>query len=377
MGKLKSVQDVQDAFDRLQKQMNETVNFTKSVYAEKGAARPKGLSERVAEGLGQVFKAVARGDHAEIRELGVQRGSVDYDVKSPLGSGELTGDATTGSYLIPTEYATEVLRLAEDQSELMAVVQRTGMTSRSKLFPKKLTGVSFTYVSSESTDKTESAPTFAQETLTARTYALWLSSSEEFLEDSVGEVGAYFAAIIGEAWATKFDNEFLVGSGTPVTGLLKDADTAKHTMTGTAFTDVTFDDLWDTISKLNTRAKRRGAKFILHPQIFDMLAKIKDAQGNYIYQRPYESRPGTLLGFPYLFSDEAPDLADSAKNTAFVALGNPLNLLWGQRLNLEIKFFPDTYYGMKSDQVFWRARVRAALNIALPENFAVLRTAAS
>jgi hypothetical protein len=32
---------------------------------------------------------------------------------------------------------------------------------------------------------------------------------------------------------------------------------------------------------------------------------------------------------------------------------------------------------MKSDQVFWRARVRAALNIALPENYAVLRTAAT
>jgi hypothetical protein len=168
------------------------------------------------------------------------------------------------------------------------------------LFPKKATGSSFTYVSSESTDKTKSAPTFAQETLTARTYALWLSSSEEFLEDSVGDVGAYFGAIIAKAWASKFDNEFLVGGGTPVTGLLKDADTSKHTMTGTGFTDATF-----------------------------------------------------------------------------VAIGNPANLLWGQRLNLEINFFLDTYYGMKSDQVFWRARVRAALNIALPKNYAALRTAAT
>jgi len=76
--------------------------------------------------------------------------------------------------------------------------------------------------------------------LTARTYALWLSSSEEFLEDSVGDVGAYFGAIIAKAWASKFDNEFLVGGGTPVTGLLKDADTSKHTMTGTGFTDAAF-----------------------------------------------------------------------------------------------------------------------------------------
>lgn len=139
------------------------------------------------------------------------------------------------------------------------------MSSRSKLFPKKATGGSFTYVSSESTDKTKSAPTFAQETLTARTYALWLSSSEEFLEDSVGDVGAYFGAIIAKAWASKFDNEFLVGSGTPVTGLLKDADTSKHTMTGTGFTDATFDDLWDTISKLNTRAKRKETILISGP----------------------------------------------------------------------------------------------------------------
>jgi len=113
-------------------------------------------------------------------------------------------------------------------------------------------------------------------------------------------VGAYFGAIIAKAWASKFDNEFLVGGGTPVTGLLKDADTSKHTMTGTGFTDATF-----------------------------------------------------------------------------VAIGNPANLLWGQRLNLEINFFLDTYYGMKSDQVFWRARVRAALNIALPKNYAALRTAAT
>lgn len=376
--KLKSVEDVQDAFDRMQKQVNQSVAFAKAVYAEKGTVRPgKALPENVAAGFGKIVKAVARGDEAELKELGCARGSVEYDVKAPLGSYELVGDATTGSYLIPVEYATEVLRLSEAQSELMPVVRKTGMASRTKKFPKKLTGVSFTYVSSEATDKTESAPTFAEETLTARTYALWLSCSEEFLEDSVGDVGAYFGAIIAEAWATKFDSEFLVGSGTPVTGLLKDTDTLKHTMTGTGFADVTFDDLWDVISKLDTRAKRRGAQWILHPQIFDMCSKIKDGQGNYIYQRPYENRPSTLLGFPYLFSDQAPDLADSAKNTAFIAIGDPTNLLWGQRVNLEIKFFPNTYYGMKSDQVFWRARVRAALNIALPENYAVLKTAAS
>lgn len=326
-------------------------------------------SREKAEGFGRFIKAIYTGDQATL-------GS--YQQKAALGT-PLRGDTTTGSYLVPTEYLDEVIRQAEEQSELMRAVRRVEMKSRTTQVPVKSAGFSFTYLSTETTDVSEQSPTFGQETLTANTYAGYIGLSEALMEDSLVNLGEYFGELVAEGWATKFDSEFMSGSGTPITGILADTDVNAVTMdTGeTSFDAIGTSHIQGLIGALDTRAKRKNAAFVMHPTILDYVADLKDANGRFIYREGSDAVPRTLRGYPVLLSDAMPDTGDSAADTAFVAFGDPKTLLFGDRISLELKYFDATSYAVTNTQVFFRARVRAGFNIPLPASWAKLKTAAS
>jgi len=315
-----------------------------------------------AEGFGRWVKNAARG----IVE------------KSDLGT-PLMESSGTGNYLVPTEYAREIFRVAEGASELMPLVRRVPMKGRTKYLPTKGTGVAFSYVSGDTDDITESNPTLGQLTLTARSYSTYIGISEQVLEDEDSGLGAYLGAILAEAYQSKVESELLTGTGSPCTGVLADAGVNVVSMPigSQSFDGISYDDVVALVAGLTTKGKRRGSKFIMHPTISDLVFSVKNAQGDPIFRAATDGRPATLLGWPYVFSDAMPDTGDSASGTKFIAFGNPEHLVWGSRIDLELKFFDATEYRVKNCQVFFRARFRGDFQVAHPEAFAVLKTASA
>ena len=331
------------------------------------------------ESIGKMFKLIAGRNDTELKEMGIVRGSVDtYDVKADLGD-PLTGDSVTGSYLVPQQYLSEIMRIADVGSDLIPKVRRIKMDTRVALAPKTDDVIDFVYVSGQTDDLTEVSPTFGQETLTAATFAMYLGVSEAFLEDNLANFGQYISELTGEAWVRLFETQLLAGSGSPTTGVLSDTGVNTVTMDAgrTSFESIESDDLLDMIKALTTRAKRRGSFFIGHPTVLDLIAALKNANGDYVFRTAADNLSSTLHGYPILRSDNMPDSGDSAEDTAFLIFGNPKNLAWGDRISLEVRFFNQTMYAMKNCEAFFRCRVRAAFNVVHPEAFALLKTAAS
>ena len=305
-------------------------------------------------------------------------GQGEYKVqKADLGT-PIYSDATTGSYLVPVEYAAEVMYVAKQASQLMGQVREVPMSGITKYVPVQDTAVAVKWNTAQSSAKSEVNPTFGRATLTSYTGAMWTGIVDELDEDSLVPLAAYYRDIFGEAFGYEFDYQAARGSGSPFTGMLNGATNGVVLGEGQAsFSDVGFDDLADVVSQLTSEQYRMGAKWIVNCTVFDILKKIKDANGNYIYQQPNGTQPGTIWGYPVISSDGMVSTASDAASTKFIVFGNPKYFLFGNRVGLEFKIFDQTAYALEHDQIFFRGRLRWGMTTAIGGAFSYLKTAAS
>ena len=337
-----------------------------------------------------MFPALVRGDFDKLHKLGFQRGffkedGSDWTMRVPIPGGSqktLTGsplysDAVSGSYLAGESYFNEVLRIAKQASVCMGRVTTLDMEHLSLKVPTLTTDVSLTWVTDQSTAKTETNPVFDLETLTAKTCAAWLSTSDELEDDSIVALGILWTALYSRAWGLEFDKQVLTANAAPFTGILYDADVNDLSMgsgRGT-FSDLKMDDfvnLQDAIEGGETA--HLGAGFIMHRSILSVVRKLKDDNGNPLWQRGDASTPPTIMGTEYILSDVMPKLTESAASTPFIIYGNLGNWLWGKRAGLEIKKFDSTIKNLEHDQVFWRFKTRGCAAPGIPSAFSRLKT---
>ena len=145
----------------------------------------------------------------------------------------------------------------------------------------------------------------------------------------------------------------------------------------TGFANLDLDDLIDLRAGLTSQAKRNGAAYIMHMTIRDLISKIKDDNGNYIYAQPGAAQPGTIWGEPVIISPAMPDIGDTADDTGFIVYGNPKHILHGNRIGMEFRLFNQTSDALVYDRNFLRVRLRQAFVVGQPSGFAVLETAAA
>jgi HK97 family phage major capsid protein len=303
----------------------------------------------------------------------------DAAQKAALGT-VLRGDATTGSYLVPVEYSNEVFRIAKQASVMLGRVTTVPMAARSMYFPVGLTDSSLTWVTDETTAKTESAPTFDQVNLVCKTCAAWFAVTDELMEDSNVNLAEYFRNMFAEAWGQEADNQILVANTAPFIGMTRNTSVNAVNMSAgkTGFSSVSFQDLLDMESAISVAKGENalsGAVWIMHRKVFNYLRAKKDDNGQPLYQAPAEGVPATIYGRPYLLSDKMP--STDAVSTGFIILGNPKYWLHGDRVGMQFQIFDQTYARMQYDEIFFRFRIRQGFIAAIPGAFAVLKTAAS
>lgn len=304
--------------------------------------------------------------------------NVGMDEKTILGSYYLRGDATTGSYLVPVDYAREILDIPKQVSQMVGAVTQYPVGARTTYIPVQATKPSITWVTDETTAKTEGVLTFGQKTLSIKTAAVWVSVTDELLEDSVADLPAYIRDQFQQAWGAEIDKQVLVSNTSPFVGMTRDTGVNYVVMTGnTDFGAVTFQHLLDmenAISLASGEGSLQGCYMIMHRKVFNFLRAKTDDLGNPIYQKPAEGVPATIYGYPYILSDQMPYA--NATATGFIILGNPKRWVMGARTAVmgDFRVYGDTIYSMQQDQVFFRLRVRAGFIGAQPAGIAVLKT---
>ena len=163
----------------------------------------------------------------------------------------------------------------------------------------------------------ESDDSFGQTSIGAHKLATMIKVSDELLNDSVFNIEQYISKEFGRRIGTKEEEAFFIGDGTgkPI-GIFNKTGGAETGVTA-ASTGITFDDVMDLYYSLRA-PYRNKATWILNDSTVKAIRKLKDGNGNYIWQPSVrEGEPDRILNRPYRTSIYVPELAAGNRVMAF------------------------------------------------------------
>ena len=282
------------------------------------AARPRlgGVSEAAADEHKFGFHAYMRhGDEAGLRGLEAKSMSVASD--------------PDGGYLVPEEVSREVGRRMATISPIRSIATVRQVSSSVLKKPFARTGAAVGWVGETEARPETATPALAEMTFpTAELYAM-PAATQTLLDDAAVDVDQWLVSEIETAFAEQESAAFVNGDGVnkPL-GFLRAprADEASRAYgelgtvaTGSAGALADPDTLVDAIYALKS-GYRQNARFVMNRRTQAELRKMKDADGNYIWQAPaVAGGEAMLMGFPVV---EAEDMPDPAAGAAAIAFGD-------------------------------------------------------
>lgn len=174
-------------------------------------------------------------------------------------------------------------------------------------------------------------------------YAI-ITFTNELLEDTEIDLFRFASERVAEGMSYKEDLAFFKGDGTSTygsfTGLLNSTTVNSVVMTGTTFASLSADDLLDMIDSTPTGALG-NAKFYMNRTIMSIIRKIKTTTENeYIFQRPSESGPMTIWGYPVELVEVMPTASETNDDTPFIIFGDlKKGCIFGQKGGLRVERF--------------------------------------
>ena len=357
-------------------ELNKTLNELKEAEKARKEAEEK-AKEQEKKDMGKMTKApaVIEKHTDETRTKDFMKAMLERDY---VGLKDLSeGTDKYGGYLVPNEFRNQVLQIMGDGGVARregTVINMSGDTLNIPRLDTK-TAVSWT---AESGTISSGTPEFGTVTLTAKKAALIVPVTSELFEDSAVNLQQILAGMFAEKLAEAEDTQAFTGDGTVFTGILEESDINTVTMgTGdTGFANVALDDLFNLIAAVKQSVARNG-KFFMHRTIWSTVKNMTDTNGNYVFN-PTDQ---TLLGYPVVFSDDMNSISDTAISTVFMGFGDLRNIYIGDRRRISIALADQATVGStnlyEQDMLALRVTERIGMAIALPQAFAVLKTAAA
>lgn len=320
--------------------------------------------EHYAKHLLMIMKA-ARGDFQ------AQQKYSEWKEKAALNE----GTNAQGGYLVPEEYADEIIAFARLSSFALQNCRIWPMGSDTLHVPTENTKVSVAW-KGEAVAAGQTEPTLGEIELVANKLTAYSIASKELLDDANVDVVSYLTEIFAEANGQELDNQVLNGTGSPVSGILTAAAGKSVVMTtgNAAFSSISGDNLLDMIDEIDQQAED-GAQFLFHKNIMTYIRKLKDSQNQYLFAPVAGGVPGNIWDYPYIRTPKGPAKGDSGASTAFVAFGNLKYFALGRRMApmaLEL----DPYGKFLENQVRFKTVSRWGFGF-YPNAFCRLVTAAS
>lgn len=340
---------------------------------------PAHTREQALAMLGMLFRREhARVHNVEIPErFAKEREAVSAYVRELHNRATLGEQTTQGGYFMPSVLQLDIYDTLEQVSALLSAVDfQSGvptkgsyvtLVGRPTLQPKRAT---------TDTDLTQSNPAFGTFDWDTDEAGFAFPIDNWMFELSPIDLGRRLVPLCRDAYIQGLCDWLINGDGTAsynsVTGIL--ADTANVVrMTGSAFADLTNDDLRKLMRGVLLRARARGA-FLTGPYAVDVLEGI-DRQGKVPILR--ETGDGySVKGKVHLEDEGMPDETDSGANKAFLAFGDPKT--WGVVLagqGLRIAY--DASYGFRQNQTWYRALAHVDIVRKPGNTWALLKTKAA
>ncbi len=240
------------------------------------------------------------------------------------------GSNADGGYLVPEEIEKEIGRKLAQISPIRSIAMVRQVSSAVLKKPFSITGPAVGWVAETASRPQTASPTLDELSFpTMELYAM-PAATPSLLEDAVVDLDQWIASEIETAFAEQEGAAFVTGNGAnKPKGFLDYPKVAEASWSwsnlGYIATGVAgalpasnpSDVLIDTVYALKA-GYRQKAVWVMNRKTQAAIRKLKDADGNYLWQAP--SGPGQramLMGFPLVEAEDMPNAATDATPIAF------------------------------------------------------------
>lgn len=277
------------------------------------------------------------------------------------------GTDSEGGYLVPDEYERTLVEALEEENVFRQLAKVIRTSSGDRKIPVVATKGTASWIDEEGA-YLESDDSFGQVSIGAYKVGTMIKVSEELLNDSVFDLEAYISREFARRIGAKEEEAFFTGdgSGKPL-GVLAATGGAETGVTAASATAITADELIDLFYSLKA-SYRRNAVWVLNDSTIKAIRKLKDNQGQYLWQPSLTAgAPDLMLGKPVRTSAYMPAIAADAKSVAF----GDFSYYWiADRQGRSFKRLNELYAA--TGQVGFLASQRVDGKLVLPEAIKVL-----
>ncbi len=240
------------------------------------------------------------------------------------------GTPADGGYMVPDELSTEIGRRLAAISPIRSIASVRQVSSNLFKKPFAHTGPAVGWVGETQIRPETTAPVLDElQFPTMELYAMPAATST-LLEDAAVDVGMWLAEEVETAFAEQESAAFINGDGVNQPKGFLTAPTVDEASWnwGNLGTIATGNDgalaaadgadvLVDAIYALKA-GYRQNASFVMNRKTQAELRKLKDSDGNYIWQAPASAEASArLMGFPVVEAEDMPDIASDSLSIAF------------------------------------------------------------
>jgi len=330
------VDNLQQAFATFKEEHNRQLEAVKAgVPASDITAKVEKIDEHVSE----LQKAV---DDANVKMAAMQMGAGGNAVRDAqyteafnahVKRGEVTaslhkGEAQDGGYLTPVEWdrtITDKLVLISPMRQICRV-QQVSKTGFSKLF--NMRGTASGWVGETENRVSTNTAQFTPLTFSSGEIYANPAATQQILDDSLIDLQAWLADEVYTELAKQEGSAFIAGDGTnKPSGILRYVEGVTnpkthpfgpiHTVQSGAAGAITSDGIIDLIYDLPS-VFTGNARFIMNRNSQRAVRRLKDGQGNYLWQPSYVAgQPATIAGYPLTEMPDMPDITEGGTPILF------------------------------------------------------------
>ncbi|MBU1175258.1 MAG: phage major capsid protein [Alphaproteobacteria bacterium] len=240
------------------------------------------------------------------------------------------GTPADGGYLVPDETETEIGRLLKDVSPIRAIAGIRQVSGSVYKRPFTTSGLATGWAAETGARTTTASQTLSEISYpTMELYAM-PAATQAFLDDAVVDVGQWIAEEVNAAFAEQETDAFINGTGsTRPAGFLSETQVAEASwswgnigyvatgVSGALPADDESDVLIDLVYALKS-GYRQNASWVMNRRTQAAIRKLKDADGNYLWQ-PAATPEGhaSFMGFRLVEAEDMPDIGAGTTPIAF------------------------------------------------------------
>lgn len=241
------------------------------------------------------------------------------DIKAALS----TGSDPDGGYMVPTESSSRIIEKVYETSNLRAYATVESISGKELIIPRDEGEFGYGWIGETEAPSETATSQFGESKIAVHEMYAEPRVTQQMLEDGGFDVDGWINRKVGERFGRVEAAAFFNGNGVnkPRGLLTYDAGTSngqiEQIVSGGA-TTVTSDGVYDLVFSLKD-FYTMNARFMMKRTTVRDVMKLKDGQGNYLWQMGdvRNGQPATLLGYEVTRAEDMPTIAANALAMAF------------------------------------------------------------